>query len=93
MCQSHSFLSRAMWYQLLSLPFGFCRVLVMYVFVLLHFTVKVSVVSSGSSALRLRTIAFLLVDSTPDLGRGFLTHAVMSSLGGCWSGDRATFPR
>ena len=52
--------------------------------VVLHFFVIISAVSSGSSVLRLLTIAFLLVDRTPgDLGRGFHTHAVMSSFGGC----------
>lgn len=61
--------------------------------VTLHLRVVVSNVSMGRSALRLRTIAFLLVDSTPDLGRGFWTHAVSRSFGGWESGERAVFPR
>ena len=60
---------------------------------ILHLVLKVSVVSSGNSALRHLTIAFLLVDRTPDFGRGFLIHAVRSSFGGCRSGERAVFPR
>ena len=82
MCQSHSFLSSAMWYQLLSLPSGFGHCVVIWLPVVLHLMVIVSVVASGRSVLRLRTIAFLLVDRTPDFGRGFFTHAVISSLGG-----------
>ena len=61
--------------------------------VVLHFRVMVSRVSSGSRAFRLRTVAFLLDESTPDLGLGFLIHAVMSSLGGWVSGERAVLPR
>ena len=93
MCQSHNFLSSAMCSQLLSLPSGFCCCVVMQFPVVLHLTVIVSVVSSGRSALRLRTIAFLLVDSTPDFGRGFLIHAVIRSFGGCASGALVVFPR
>ena len=59
----------------------------------LHLALIVWVVSSGSSALRLLVIAFLLVDKTPDFGRGFLIHAVMNSFGGCRSGEHAVFPR
>ena len=61
--------------------------------VVLHFLVMVSLVSSGSRAFRLRTVAFLLDESTPDLGLGFLIHAVMSSFGGWVSGERAVLPR
>lgn len=55
--------------------------------------VIVSVVASGRSVLRLHTIAFLLVDRTPDFGRGFFTHAVISNLGGWVSGALASLPR
>ena len=58
MCHSHSVLSNAMSSQLLSLPSGFCRVTVILSPVDLHLVLVVSFVSSGSSALRLLTIAF-----------------------------------
>lgn len=93
MCHSHSVLSNAMSSQLLSLPSGFCRVTVILSPVDLHLVLVVSFVSSGSSVLRLLTIAFLFVDKTPDFGRGLRIHAVMSSFGGCRSGDRAVLPR
>ena len=83
MYHSQSRLSIAMCSQLLSFPSGFWRRMVIFSPVVLHFFVIISAVSSGSSVLRLLTIAFLLVDRTPDLGRGFHTHAVMSSFGGC----------
>ena len=93
MYHSQSCLSSAMWSQLARIPFGFCRWVVMVVPVVLHFLVMVSLVSSGSRAFRLRTVAFLLDESTPDLGLGFLIHAVISSFGGWVSGDRAVLPR
>lgn len=93
MCHSHSGLSSAMWSQLLSFPSGFGRRVVVFVPVDLHLVVTVSIVSSGSSALRLLTMVFLFVDNTPALGRGFLTHAVMKSFGGWKSGERAVLPR
>lgn len=82
MCQFHNSLSSAMWSQFLRFPSGFCRSMVVVVPVVRHLCVVVSLVSSGSSAFKLLTIAFLLVARTPDLGRGFLTQAVMSSFGG-----------
>lgn len=58
-----------------------------------HLLVVDSLVSSGSSAFKLLTIAFLLVARTPDLGRGLFIHAVMSSFGGWTSGALAVLPR
>ena len=93
MYQSQSCLSNAMWSQFARFPFGFCRWIVVVAPVILHFFVMVSLVSSGSRAFRLRTVAFLLDESTPDLGLGFLIHAVISSFGGWVSGERAVLPR
>ena len=62
--------------------------------VFLHLVVTSSRVSSGSRVFKLLTSAFLFVMSTPDLGRGSFTHAVMtSSFGGCRSGARVILPR
>jgi len=66
MCHSHSRLLRAMWIQLLSLPFGLCRLVVIVFPVALHVVVISSIVSFGSSVLSPRTSAFLLVVRTPD---------------------------
>lgn len=82
MCQFHNLLSNAIWSQFFRFPSGFCRSVVVVVPVVRHFFVVVSLVSSGSSAFKLLTMAFLLVARTPDLGRGFLTQAVMSNFGG-----------
>ena len=93
MCHSHSFLSSAICIQFRRSPFAFCFCTVALFPVVLHLVVIVSEVSLGSSAFRLLTIAFLLVDRTPDFGLGFFTHAVIRSFGGCTSGARAIFPR
>ena len=61
--------------------------------VVLQVLVTVSFVSSGRRVFRLLTIAFLLVERTPDFGLGFGIHAVMSSLGGWVSGARVILPR
>lgn len=93
MCHSHKFLSSTMCNQLWRLPlaFGFRTVIVFPV--VLHLVVIVSVFSCGRSAFKVLTIAFLLVERTPDFGLGFLTRAVMRSFGGWMSGARATLPR
>ncbi len=93
MCHSHSRLSSAMCSQFRRSPFAFGFVMVIVSLVVLHLVVIVSEVSCGRSAFRLQTIAFLLVARTPDWGLGFLTHAVISSFGGCTFGDLAIFPR
>ena len=93
MCHSHSCLSIAMWSPLMRFTSGIWRRVVLYSPVPSHLLTIVSVVSSGNSVFRLLTIAFLFVDSTPDLGLGFCTHAVINSFGGCWSGERAVLPR
>ena len=93
MCHSHSFLSGAMCSQFLRSPLGFCFSTMMRLPVLLHFLVTCSLVSSGSRAFKLLTIAFLLVERTPAFGLGFGIQAVMRSLGGWVSGARAIFPR
>lgn len=93
MCHSHSLLSSAMCSQFRKSPFALGFVVMMVSPVVLHLVVVVSKVSVGRSAFRLLTIAFLLVDRTPDCGLGFLIQAVMRSFGGCTSGDRVIFPR
>lgn len=93
MCHSHARLSSAMLIQLLSFPFGLCRFVVVVSPVILQVIVVSSVVSFGRSVLIPLTSAFLLVISTPDLGRGCLIHAVTRSLGGCESGARTILPR
>ena len=74
-------------------PFGFCLYVVVVVPMVLQVLVNGSLVSSGSRAFRLLTMAFLFVDRTPAFGRLFGIHAVMRSFGGCVSGDRAILPR
>lgn len=93
MCQFHNSLSRAMCIQFLRFPSGFCRSMVVTIPVVRHLLVLVSLVSSGSSAFRDLTIAFLFVDRTPDFGLGLFTHAVMSSFGGCEFGALVVLPR
>ena len=93
MCHSHSCLSNAISTQLLSLPLGLCLSIVVVVPVVLQVVVIRSRVSSGSRVLIPLISAFLLVMSTPDFGRGCLTHAVISSFGGCRSGARVILPR
>lgn len=93
MCHSQSFLSSAICSQFLRSPFGFCFVVMTVLPVVLHVLVVVSVVSFGRRAFTLLTIAFLLVERTPDFGLEFGIHAVMRSFGGWLSGARAIFPR
>ena len=93
MCQSHSGLLSAMCNQLLSLPSGLHLVTVVESPVFLHLILTFSAVSSGRSMLIPLTNAFLLVYRTPDLGRGFRTHAVIRSFGGWRSGALAILPR
>lgn len=93
MCHSHSCWSNAIPIQLLSLPLGLCLSVVVIDPEVLQVVVNCSRVSSGSRVLIPLTSAFLLVMSTPDFGRGCLTHAVISSFGGCRSGARVILPR